>query len=132
MAKKKFYTKVIFYGLFLFKILNRLSFNIFQSEIFEYKKQLVETDSRVRTIQNLFDSIRTERNNLQKTLQETQNDVTELKSKLKMSVHQCEQLKEDITSKEEQLIKVDNSLRKANKIIETLKYETKFPRVMSA
>lgn len=71
--------------------------------------------------QNLFEAVRAERNGLQKSLQEANAEAIELKNKLKVSSHQSEQLKEDISTKEQQLIREENVLRKVTKEKENLR-----------
>lgn len=71
--------------------------------------------------QNLFDSIRAERNALQKSLQDSNAEASELKVKLKITGHQTEQLKEDISMKERMLVKEENILRKVTKEKENLR-----------
>lgn len=70
---------------------------------------------------NLFDAVRAERNALQKSLQESNAECSELKTKLKVTSHQTEQLKEDIAMKEQQLIKEEVILRKVTKEKENLR-----------
>lgn len=83
---------------------------------------LAENENRLRMQQNLFEAVRAERNGLQKSLQEANAETIELKTKLKVSSHQSEQLKEDISMKEQQLIKEENILRKITKEKENLRY----------
>lgn len=82
---------------------------------------MLELEAKLRQQQNVFESIRVERNSLQKQLLDATSQVSELKTKLKVSMHQSEQLKEDISSKEELLLKQENILRKVNKEKENLK-----------
>lgn len=77
-------------------------------------------DSKMRMQQNLFEAIRADRNALQKSLQETTAEIGELKNKLKIGGHQNEQLKEDISMKEQLLMKAENILRKVTKEKENL------------
>lgn len=70
---------------------------------------------------NIFDTIRAERNALQKSLQESNAECSELKVKLKVSGHQTEQLKEDVSMKERLLVKEENILRKVTKEKENLR-----------
>jgi predicted nucleic acid-binding Zn-ribbon protein len=62
--------------------------------------------------QKLFDSVRSDQNAFRKLLLEAQDEISELKQKLKILSPQDEQLKEDITTKEEQLMKEENALQK--------------------
>ena len=85
------------------------------------KKIIDERDNRIRMQLNLFDSVRAERNALQKSLLESNAEAAELKTKLKLSSHQTEQLKEDIAMKEQAFIKEEIILRKVTKEKENLR-----------
>lgn len=76
-----------------------------QAEIFDYKKRLAEAETRYRQQQNLLETARAERNLCNKSLVEAQEEIRDLKSKLKITNHQVEQLKEDVGTKEASLIK---------------------------
>nr|CAH7768036.1 unnamed protein product [Callosobruchus chinensis] len=91
--------------------------------IFDLKKTTSELENKVRQQQNLYEAIRSDRNSLQKLLQESTAETGELKKKLKMLFHHIEQLKEDIGQKEKQLIKDENAMRKLNKEKDNLKIE---------
>lgn len=93
-----------------------------QQNIFEHKKQILETEAKLRQQQNLFEIVRADRNAFQKQLQESIAECGELKAKLKISTHQGEQLKEDIAAKEALLLKEESILRKLNKEKENLKW----------
>lgn len=84
------------------------------------KKQISELENKIRMQQNLFEAVSADRNSLQKTLLETTSEIGELKEKLKISNHQTEQLKEDISTKEQLLIKEETILRKVTKEKENL------------
>lgn len=53
----------------------------------------------------MYESVRTDRNMYSKNLIESQDEVIEMKRKLKIMSHQIEQLKEEIATKENALIK---------------------------
>ena len=76
-----------------------------QVEISSYKKRLAETEAKYRQQQNLFELLRAERNACSKSLTEAHDEIQELKNKLKVLSNQIEQLKEDIVTKEGQLVK---------------------------
>lgn len=76
-----------------------------QLEISNYKKKLIEAETKYRQQQNLFEAVRAERNAYSKSLIESQDETQELKNKLSVLSHQIEQLKEDIVTKESNLIK---------------------------
>ncbi|CAH2007025.1 unnamed protein product [Acanthoscelides obtectus] len=91
--------------------------------IFDLKKTTSELENKVRQQQNLYEAMRSDRNSLQKLLQESTAETGELKKKLKILFHHIEQLKEDIGQKEKQLIKDENVMRKLNKEKDNLKIE---------
>lgn len=84
------------------------------------KKQIAELENKIRMQQNLFEAVNADRNSLQKTLLEVSAEIGELKEKLKISSHQTEQLKEDISTKEQLLVKEETILRKVTKEKENL------------
>lgn len=88
-----------------------------QVEISNYKKRLAEAETRYRQQQNLFEAVRAERNSCAKSYTEAQDEIQELKNKLKVVSHQIEQLKEDIATKEASLIKEE--FRKPTSILIT-------------
>ncbi|XP_018319123.1 cilia- and flagella-associated protein 58-like [Agrilus planipennis] len=94
-----------------------------KAEIFGLKKMITEVEAKLKMQQNLFDAIRAERNQFQKALQESMAEAGELKGKLKISIHQTEQLKEDASMKEHDVIKIENVLKKLLKEKENLKIE---------
>lgn len=74
-------------------------------EFSNYKKLLAEAEAKYRQQQNLFEAVRADRNQCSKSLTEAQDEIQELRNKLKVLTHQIEQLKEDIVTKEGQLVK---------------------------
>lgn len=76
-----------------------------QAEIFDYKKRLAEAETRYRQQQTSFEAVRAERNLCSKSLVEVQEELRDLKSKLKLTSQQVEQLKEDVAAKEAKLVK---------------------------
>lgn len=53
----------------------------------------------------MYETVRTDRNIYSKNLVEAQDEITEMKRKLKIMGHQIEQLKEEIANKESALVK---------------------------
>ncbi|XP_076664868.1 cilia- and flagella-associated protein 58 isoform X2 [Andrena cerasifolii] len=94
-----------------------------QVEISNYKKRLAEAETRYRQQQNLFEAVRAERNSCAKSYTEAQDEIQELKNKLKVISHQIEQLKEGIASKEASLIKEEFLRGRVEKQKESLKVE---------
>lgn len=92
-----------------------------QQVIFDQKKIISEVEYKLQQQQNLFESVRIERNSFQKQVQDALAEVSEFKFKLKIANHQSEQLKEDISTKEKIILKEENVLRKINKEKDNLK-----------
>ncbi|KAK2585378.1 hypothetical protein KPH14_010053 [Odynerus spinipes] len=99
-----------------------------QVEIVDYKKRLSESEAKYRQQQNLFETVRAERNACSKSLLEAQDEVQELKSKLKIMTQQIEQLKEDIATKEAELVKKEFVLGRTEREKETLKVDLQSAR----
>jgi len=76
-----------------------------QVEILDYKKRLTDAETKYRQHQSLFEAVRAERNLCNRSLVEAQEELRDLKSKLKITNQQIEQLKEDIVMKETNLVK---------------------------
>ncbi|XP_036140535.1 cilia- and flagella-associated protein 58 isoform X2 [Monomorium pharaonis] len=94
-----------------------------QMEILDYKKSLADAETKYRQHQSLFEVVRAERNLCNRSLVEAQEEVRDLKSKLKITSQQIEQLKEDIAIKEANLIKEEFLLGKVEKEKEELKVD---------
>eukprot|EP01137_Pigoraptor_chileana_P008977 Opistho-2@56553 len=73
--------------------------------IFDYKKKIAEAETKLKQQQNLYEAVRSDRNLYSKNLIESQDEITEMKRKLKIMNHQIDQLKEEISSKESALVK---------------------------
>ncbi len=56
-------------------------------------------------VPRLYEQVRTERSTFSKNLIEAQDEMAEMKRKLKIMNHQVEQLKEEVTSKESSMVK---------------------------
>uniref|UniRef100_A0A8C4Q3S5 Cilia and flagella associated protein 58 n=1 Tax=Eptatretus burgeri TaxID=7764 RepID=A0A8C4Q3S5_EPTBU len=76
-----------------------------ERQIFEYKKNIAETEMKLKQKQNLYDTMKAERNVLSKTLLEAQNEIEDLKQKLKVMKNQIDQVKEEMASQEAALAK---------------------------
>lgn len=71
----------------------------------DLQKKIVEGENRLKQQQNLYESVRSERNLLSKNLIDAQDEINELRRRIKVMSHQIEQMKEEINSKEIALIK---------------------------
>jgi len=73
--------------------------------------------------QNLYEAVRSDRNLYSKNLIESQDEITEMKRKLKIMNHQIDQLKEEITAKEATLVKEHLEHQRVEKEKDALKAE---------
>lgn len=92
-------------------------------EIIDYKKNIAELETKLKQQQNLYEAVRSDRNLYNKNLIEAQEEINEMRRKLKIMNHQIEQLKEEISSKESALVKEHFDLVKVEKEKESLKNE---------
>jgi chromosome segregation ATPase len=74
-------------------------------------------------LQNLYEAVRSDRNLYSKNLIESQDEITEMKRKLKIMNHQIDQLKEEITAKESALVKEHLEHQRVEKEKDALKAE---------
>ncbi|EDL94395.1 rCG64273, partial [Rattus norvegicus] len=75
-------------------------------QIFDYRKKIAESETKLKQQQNLYEAVRSDRNLYSKNLVEAQDEITEMKRKLKIMTHQVDQLKEEISAKEAALVKL--------------------------
>uniref|UniRef100_H2ZK27 Cilia- and flagella-associated protein 58 central coiled coil domain-containing protein n=1 Tax=Ciona savignyi TaxID=51511 RepID=H2ZK27_CIOSA len=94
-----------------------------EMQIFDYKKKIAEAETKLKQQQNLYEAVRSDRNLYSKNLIEAQDEITEMKRKLKIMNHQIDQLKEEITTKEAALVKVNLDHTRVEKEKEALKAE---------
>jgi chromosome segregation ATPase len=94
-----------------------------EMQIFDSKKRIAESETRLKQQQNLYEACRADRNLYSKNLIEAQDEITEMKRKLKIMNHQIDQLKEEITSKEASLVKEHLEHQRVEKEKDALKAE---------
>ncbi|XP_057307305.1 cilia- and flagella-associated protein 58-like [Hydractinia symbiolongicarpus] len=94
-----------------------------EMQIFDYKKKIAEAETKLKQQQNLYEAVRSDRNLYSKNLIECQDEITEMKRKLKIMNHQIDQLKEEITSKEAALVKEHLEHQRVEKEKDALKAE---------
>ncbi|KAJ0401743.1 hypothetical protein P43SY_003064 [Pythium insidiosum] len=92
-------------------------------QVASLQQKIVESESRLKQQQNLYEAVRTDRNLYSKQLIESQEEISEMKRKFKIMNHQIEQLKEEITSKDHALVKEHFDHHKVDKEKEILKNE---------
>jgi len=94
-----------------------------EMQIFDSKKKIAESETRLKQQQNLFEACRADRNLYSKNLIEAQDEINEMKRKLKIMNHQIDQLKDEIASKENSLAKTSLEYGKIQKEKISLKAE---------
>ena len=92
-------------------------------QIFDIKKKIAESELKLKQQQSLYEAVRSDRNLYSKNLIEAQDEITEMKRKLKIMNHQIEQLKQEIAAKEAALVKEHFEHLKVDKERESLKNE---------
>ncbi|CAH3195513.1 unnamed protein product, partial [Porites evermanni] len=94
-----------------------------EMQIFDYKKKIAEAETKLKQQQNLYEAVRSDRNLYSKNLIESQDEITEMKRKLKIMNHQIDQLKEEIMAKEAALVKEHLEHQRVEKEKDALKAE---------
>jgi chromosome segregation ATPase len=82
-----------------------------------------EGEAKLKQQQKLYEAVRTYRKHYSKNLIEAQDEIAEMKRKQKIMNHQIEQLKEEITAKDQALVKEHFDHKKVEKEREQLKQD---------
>ncbi|XP_040848434.1 cilia- and flagella-associated protein 58 [Ochotona curzoniae] len=104
-------------------LMNMEDIKIREMQIFDYRKKIAESETKLKQQQNLYEAVRSDRNLYSKNLVEAQDEITEMKRKLKIMTHQVDQLKEEISAKDSALAKLNLEQQRIEKEKETLKAE---------
>ena len=91
--------------------------------VFTFKKELAEMESKLKQQQNKYQSARNDRTMLNKNLTGAQDEIADLKGKLRVFQHQFDQLKEEMVAKEAALVKAAQDQQKLLKEKEDLVLE---------
>ncbi|XP_051983380.1 cilia- and flagella-associated protein 58 [Xyrauchen texanus] len=94
-----------------------------EMQIFEHKKRIAETETKLKQQQNLYEDVRADRNLLSKNLIESKDQNAEMKRKVKIVNHMFNQLKDEITTKEAALEKERQEFQRVEREREALKTE---------
>jgi predicted nucleic acid-binding Zn-ribbon protein len=97
--------------------------------ITEFQKQNLETETKLKKQQSMYETVRSDRNMVSKNLAEKEEERKEQQKRYVRVIHQISQLKEEIDTKETELVKEHNEHKKKDKKIEDeeeriKKYET--------
>ena len=91
--------------------------------IMELQKKIVEWESKLKQQQQLYETVRTDRNHYSKNLIESQDEIAEMRKKIKIMDHQIEQLKEEISAKDQAIVKEYFDYQRAEKLREHVQNE---------
>nr|CAH8848592.1 unnamed protein product [Trichobilharzia regenti] len=91
-----------------------------EMQIFENKKKIAEAETKLKQQQNLYEAVRSDRNMYSKNLIEAQNEIADMKRRLKILSHQIIQLKDDIATRDATLVKETMERQKIEKDKEQL------------
>uniref|UniRef100_A0A8D0BN97 Cilia and flagella associated protein 58 n=1 Tax=Salvator merianae TaxID=96440 RepID=A0A8D0BN97_SALMN len=106
------------------KVLHHMEdIKIREVQIVDYKKKIADSETKLKQQQNLYEAVRSDRNLYSKNLIEAQDEINEMRKKLKIMTHQVDQLKEEISAKEAALVKVHLDHQRIEKEKEGLKSE---------
>lgn len=103
-----------------------------EMQIFDYKKKIAEAETKLKQQQNLYEAVRSDRNLYSKNLIETQDEIADMKRKLKIMNHQIDQLKEEVSSKEAALVKEHLEHQRVEKEKDALKEELQKMKAQAA
>jgi len=92
-------------------------------QIADLQRKIIDGGARLKQQQNLYESVRSDRNLYSKSLIESQEEISEMKRSFKIMNHQIEQLKEEITAKDHNLVKEHFNHHNVDKEREYLKNE---------
>ncbi|ORZ39499.1 hypothetical protein BCR44DRAFT_1482746 [Catenaria anguillulae PL171] len=102
-----------------------------EAEVYAHKKAVVESDTRLKYQQNLYETVQSDRNLHAKNLVDSQNEIAEMKRQLKIMTFTINGLKEEFTAKQEAFARevadrerLDKEMETINNEIKTLKHQS--------
>ncbi|KAJ3366934.1 hypothetical protein HDU91_001646 [Kappamyces sp. JEL0680] len=93
--------------------------------IFDYKRQAIQAENKLKYQQNLYDAVQSDRKLHSKQLIESQAEIAEMKRKLKIMNFQINGFKDDVNAKNATLARDSEALVKLSKDSELIKDEIK-------
>ena len=93
------------------------------TNIVDFKKKIVDVEQKLKQQQNLFEAMKADRNNYSKNLIESQDEINEMKGKIRVLGHQIEQLKKEIHGKDTIIEKCQHDQHQAEKERDRLKVD---------
>ncbi|XP_034034786.1 cilia- and flagella-associated protein 58 [Thalassophryne amazonica] len=94
-----------------------------EMEIFDCRKKVTEAECKLKQQENLLESVVSERNLYSKNLIETQEEIAEMKRKIKTLNNTVNRLRDEITGKEQAIAKDHQEHKRLEKDNEALKAE---------
>ncbi|XP_031166935.1 cilia- and flagella-associated protein 58 [Sander lucioperca] len=94
-----------------------------ETEIFDWRKKVTEAECQLKQQENLLESVVSERNLYSKNLIEAQEEISEMKRKMKTMNNQVTRLRDEITGKELAIAKDQQEHKRLEKDNEALKGE---------
>lgn len=92
-------------------------------QVVDLRKRVTEWEAKLKQQQQLYETVRADRNHYSKSLLESQDQIAELRKKFKIMGHQIEQLKEEIVSKDQAIVKEHFEFQKVEKSKENIQNE---------
>lgn len=92
-------------------------------QIVDLRKRVNDWESKLKQQQQLYETVRADRTHYSKGLLESQDEIAELRKKFKIMGHQIEQLKEEVISKDQAIVKEHFEFQKAEKTKENIQNE---------
>lgn len=92
-----------------------------EMEIFDWKKKVTDAECKLKQQENLLESVVSERNLYSKNLLESQEEITEMKRKMKIMNNQVTRLRDEIMGKELAISKEQQEHKRLEQDNETLK-----------
>lgn len=92
-------------------------------QIMELSRRCTDWEAKLRNQQQMYEGVRADRNHYSKSWIEAQDEIAELRKKFKIMGHQIEQLKDEVSSKDQAIVKEHYEFQKAEKIKENLQSE---------
>ncbi|KAJ3375699.1 hypothetical protein GGF31_002903 [Allomyces arbusculus] len=96
-----------------------------ETEAFSLKRQVVDSETKLKYQQNLYETVQSDRNLHAKNLVESQHEIAEMRRQLKVMNFQINGLKEELQLKQDQLAREIADQDKLHKEIEGIDNETR-------
>ncbi|XP_037605427.1 cilia- and flagella-associated protein 58 [Sebastes umbrosus] len=100
-----------------------------ETEVFDWRKKVTEAECKLKQAENLMESVVCERNLYSKNLIESQEEIAEMKRKMKIMNNQVTRLRDEITGKELALAKDQQEHKRLEKDNEALKGELQLTKL---